>query len=111
MSYFVILSEAKNLSLFLFLYLNRREILRFAQNDSALSFSQPVEPAPQKGVAKCGSAVTANGEFALASHQGFAALVVIGKKRRALLQLATGGTVVQNPPTLVAPDWNPLLYE
>ena len=29
----VILSEAKNLSLFLFLYLNRREILRFAQND------------------------------------------------------------------------------
>src|SRR5580700_8955529 len=30
----VILSEAKNLSLFLFLYLNRREILRFAQNEN-----------------------------------------------------------------------------
>jgi hypothetical protein len=29
----VILSEAKNLSLFVFSYLNRREILRFAQND------------------------------------------------------------------------------
>jgi hypothetical protein len=39
MSCFVILSEAKNLSLFLCLYLNRREILRFAQNDSVLSFS------------------------------------------------------------------------
>jgi hypothetical protein len=39
MSCFVILSEAKNLSLFLILHLNRREILRFAQNDSALSFS------------------------------------------------------------------------
>jgi hypothetical protein len=35
----IILSEAKNLSLFLFLYLNRREILRFAQNDRVLSFS------------------------------------------------------------------------
>jgi hypothetical protein len=39
MSCFVILSEAKNLSLFLCLYLNRREILRFAQNDSVLRFS------------------------------------------------------------------------
>jgi hypothetical protein len=39
MSCSVILSEAKNLSLFLFLYLNRREILRFAQNDRGLSFS------------------------------------------------------------------------
>ena len=29
----VILSEAKNLSLFVLLYVNRREILRFAQND------------------------------------------------------------------------------
>src|SRR4029077_9880959 len=35
----VILSEAKNLSLFVLLYLNRREILRFVQNDSVLSFS------------------------------------------------------------------------
>ena len=35
---FVILSEAKNLSLFLFLYLNQREILRFAQNDRTLPF-------------------------------------------------------------------------
>ena len=34
----VILSEAKNLSLFLFLYLNRREILRFAQNDRIRPF-------------------------------------------------------------------------
>jgi hypothetical protein len=35
----VILSEGENLSLFvLLLYLNRREILRFAQNDSVLSF-------------------------------------------------------------------------
>jgi len=34
----VILSEAKNLSLFLFLYLNRREILRFAQNDMTRLF-------------------------------------------------------------------------
>ena len=34
----VILSEAKNLSLFLFLYLNRREILRFAQNDRTRPF-------------------------------------------------------------------------
>jgi hypothetical protein len=34
----VILSEAKNLSLFLFFYFNRREILRFAQNDRGLSF-------------------------------------------------------------------------
>jgi hypothetical protein len=34
----VILSEAKNLSWFLFLYLNRREILRFAQNDKARPF-------------------------------------------------------------------------
>jgi hypothetical protein len=34
----VILSEAKNLSLFLFLYLNRREILRFAQNDKTRHF-------------------------------------------------------------------------
>jgi hypothetical protein len=41
----VILSEAKNLSLFLHLHLNRREILRFAQNDSVLSFFlQPVQP-------------------------------------------------------------------
>jgi hypothetical protein len=31
----VILSEAKNLSLFVLLCLNRREILRFAQNDRA----------------------------------------------------------------------------
>jgi len=31
--FLVILSEAKNLSLFFFLYLSRREILRFAQND------------------------------------------------------------------------------
>jgi hypothetical protein len=36
----VILSEAKNLSLFLFLYLNRREILRFAQNDKTRHFSR-----------------------------------------------------------------------
>jgi len=36
----VILSEAKNLSLILFLYLNRREILRFAQNDKARHFSR-----------------------------------------------------------------------
>ena len=34
----VILSEAKNLSWFLFLYLNRREILRFAQNDKTRQF-------------------------------------------------------------------------
>jgi len=34
----VILSEAKNLSLFFFLYLNRREILRFAQNDKTKHF-------------------------------------------------------------------------
>jgi hypothetical protein len=34
----VILSEAKNLSLFLFLYLNRREILRIAQNDKTRHF-------------------------------------------------------------------------
>jgi hypothetical protein len=34
----VILSEAKNLSSFLFLYLNRREILRFAQNDGTWPF-------------------------------------------------------------------------
>jgi hypothetical protein len=34
----VILSEAKNLSLFLFLYLNRRGILRFAQNDRTRPF-------------------------------------------------------------------------
>jgi hypothetical protein len=39
MTYPVILSEAKNLSLFVLLHLNRREILRFAQNDSVLSFS------------------------------------------------------------------------
>jgi hypothetical protein len=39
----VILSEAKNLSLFLFFSLNRREILRFAQNDSSLSFSAASE--------------------------------------------------------------------
>jgi hypothetical protein len=36
--YSVILSEAKNLSLFLFQYLNRREILRFAQNDRTSPF-------------------------------------------------------------------------
>jgi hypothetical protein len=34
----VILSEAKNLSWFFFLYLNRREILRFAQNDKTRHF-------------------------------------------------------------------------
>jgi hypothetical protein len=34
----VILSEAKNLSLFLFLNLNRRGILRFAQNDRTRLF-------------------------------------------------------------------------
>jgi hypothetical protein len=34
----VILSEAKNLSLFFLLYLNRREILRFAQNDRVSHF-------------------------------------------------------------------------
>jgi hypothetical protein len=34
----VILSEAKNLSLFLILHLNRREILRFAQNDKTRHF-------------------------------------------------------------------------
>jgi hypothetical protein len=34
----VILSEAKNLSLIVFLYLNRREILRFAQNDKTRHF-------------------------------------------------------------------------
>jgi hypothetical protein len=34
----VILSEAKNLSLFLFLDLNRKEILRFAQNDRLRAF-------------------------------------------------------------------------
>ena len=34
----VILSEAKNLSWFLFIYLNRREILRFAQNDKTIQF-------------------------------------------------------------------------
>jgi hypothetical protein len=37
--FFVILGEAKNLSLFLFLCLNRREILRFAQNDSVWGFT------------------------------------------------------------------------
>jgi hypothetical protein len=37
----VILSEAKNLSLF-FLGLIRREILRSAQNDKLFSFSQPL---------------------------------------------------------------------
>jgi hypothetical protein len=37
--YSVILSEAKNLSVFIFLYFNQREILRFAQNDKRLSFS------------------------------------------------------------------------
>jgi len=36
---FVILSDAKNRSLFVCLHLDRREILRFAQNDSILSFS------------------------------------------------------------------------
>ncbi len=36
--YSVILSEAKNLSWFLFLCLNRREILRFAQNDRTRPF-------------------------------------------------------------------------
>src|SRR4029077_7980682 len=36
--YSVILSEAKNLFLFLLLYLNRREILRFAQNDRTRPF-------------------------------------------------------------------------
>jgi hypothetical protein len=35
----VILSEAKNLCLFVLSCLNRREILRFAQNDNVLSFS------------------------------------------------------------------------
>jgi hypothetical protein len=35
----VILSEAKNLSLFLCLYLDPREILRFAQNDKTRYFS------------------------------------------------------------------------
>jgi hypothetical protein len=34
----VILSEAKNLSWFLFSRLNRREILRFAQNDKSKHF-------------------------------------------------------------------------
>jgi hypothetical protein len=34
----VILSEAKNLSLFFLLYLNRGEILRFAQNDRTSHF-------------------------------------------------------------------------
>ena len=34
----VILSEAKNPSLFLLLYSNRREILRFAQNDRTRHF-------------------------------------------------------------------------
>jgi hypothetical protein len=38
----VILSEAKNLSLFLFLYLNRREILRFAQNDRSRHYFRSV---------------------------------------------------------------------
>jgi type II secretory pathway pseudopilin PulG len=38
MTFSVILSEAKKLSLFVLLYLNRREILRFAQNDSVFSF-------------------------------------------------------------------------
>jgi hypothetical protein len=39
----VILSEAKNLSLFLFLNLNRREILRFAQNDKTRHFFRSLE--------------------------------------------------------------------
>jgi hypothetical protein len=39
----VILSGAKNLSLFLFLYLNRKEILRFAQNDRTRLFFGPVK--------------------------------------------------------------------
>jgi hypothetical protein len=34
----VILSEAKNLSFFVLLNLNRREILRFAQNDTTSHF-------------------------------------------------------------------------
>jgi hypothetical protein len=34
----VILSEAKNLSFFLCLHFDRREILRFAQNDKANHF-------------------------------------------------------------------------
>ena len=61
----VILSEAKNLSLFLFLYLNRREILRFAQNDKTRLFSavckacatsillRPAVPAPRACRAEC----------------------------------------------------------
>jgi hypothetical protein len=36
--FFVILSEAKNLSWVLCLHSNRREILRFAQNDNVLRF-------------------------------------------------------------------------
>jgi hypothetical protein len=40
-----ILSEAKNLSLFLFLYLNRREILRFAQNDRTTYFFRSLQGA------------------------------------------------------------------
>jgi len=42
----VILSEAKNLSFFVFcLRVNRREILRFAQNDNSDIFALPVKPA------------------------------------------------------------------
>src|SRR5579872_630687 len=41
----VILSEAKNPSVVLCLYLDRREILRFAQNDKTGLFSQTVRPA------------------------------------------------------------------
>jgi hypothetical protein len=39
----VILSEAKNLSVGLCLHLDRREILRFAQNDNTTSFIAPGE--------------------------------------------------------------------
>ena len=38
MLFFVILSEAKNLSWFVLVYSNRREILRFAQNHNVLRF-------------------------------------------------------------------------
>jgi len=46
MSCFVILSEAKNLSSIEVLETKQGEILRFAQNDSALSFSAAWEACP-----------------------------------------------------------------
>jgi hypothetical protein len=50
----VILSEAKNPSLFLFLYLNRGEILRFAQNDKTRHFFRSLFSRDNLMISKCG---------------------------------------------------------